>query len=76
MRRKLETKWGRKCYALRMATVEPMFGQAKQGRGFGQFLMLRLEKVNGKLSLICAGHNLFKLFRCCPLSVSPTPRGR
>ena len=63
MRRKLQTKRGRQRYALRMATVEPVFGQIKQGRGFRQFLLRGLEKVNGEWSLICTGHNLLKLFR-------------
>ena len=54
---------GRERYALRMETVEPMFGQIKQGRGFRQFLLRGLEKVNGEWSLICTGHNLLKLFR-------------
>ena len=64
MRRKLQTKRGRKRYALRMETVEPVFGQIKAGRGFRQFLLRGLEKVNGEWSLICTGHNLLKLFRC------------
>ena len=64
MRRKLQTRRGRQRYALRMETVEPVFGQIKQGRGFRQFLLRGLEKVNGEWSLICTGHNLFKLFRC------------
>ncbi len=63
MRRKLQTRWGRQRYALRMQTVEPVFGQIKQGRGFRQFLLRGLEKVNGEWSLICTGHNLLKLFR-------------
>ena len=63
MRRKLQTRRGRQRYALRMQTVEPVFGQIKQGRGFRQFLLRGLEKVNGEWSLICTGHNLFKLFR-------------
>ena len=37
MRRKLRTKKAWKRYALRMETVEPVFGQIKQGRGFRQF---------------------------------------
>ena len=41
-------------------TVEPVFGQIKQGRGFRQFLLRGLEKVNGEWSLICTGHNLLK----------------
>ena len=47
MRRKLQTKRGRRRYALRMGTVEPVFGQIKQGRGFRQFLLRGLEKVQG-----------------------------
>ncbi len=63
MRRKLHTRRGRQRYARRMETVEPVFGQIKQGRGFRQFLMRGLEKVNGEWSPICTGHNLLKLFR-------------
>ena len=63
MRRKLQTRRGRQRYALRMQTVEPVFGQIKQGRGFRQFLLRGLENVNGEWSLICTGHNLLKLFR-------------
>ena len=63
MKRKLRTKRGRQRYALRMATVEPVFGQIKEGRGFRQFLLRGLEKAQGEWSLICTGHNLLKLFR-------------
>ena len=66
MRRKLRTKRGRERCALRMETVEPVFGQIKQGRGFRQFLLRGLEKVNREWLLICAGHNLLKLFRHGP----------
>ena len=52
MRRKLQTRRGRQRYALRMETVEPVFGQIKQGRGFRQFLLRGLEKVQGEWSLI------------------------
>ena len=48
---KLQTRRGRQRYALRK-TVEPVFGQIKQGRGFRQFLLRGLEKVNGEWSLI------------------------
>jgi transposase len=63
MRRKLRTKKGRRCYALRKELPEPVFGQIKQGRGFRQFLLRGLEKVKGEWQLICTGHNLLKLFR-------------
>ena len=64
MRRKLQTKRGRQRYALRMQTVEPVFGQIKQGRGFRQFLLRGLEKVNGEWSLICTGHNVDGQRKC------------
>ena len=63
MRRKLRKKRGRQRYAIRKETVESVFGQIKQGRGFRQFLLRGLEKVNREWSLICTGHNLLKLFR-------------
>ena len=44
MRRKLRTKRGRERYTLRMETVEPVFGQIKQGRGFRQFLLRGLTE--------------------------------
>jgi len=62
MRRKLRTQKGRKRYALRMATVEPVLGQIKQARGLRQFLLRGLAKVRAEWRIICLGHNLLKLF--------------
>ena len=42
---------------------QQMFGQIKRGRGFRQFLLRGLAKVNREWRLICAGHNLLKRFR-------------
>ena len=76
MRRKLRTKGGRERYALRMETVETVFGQIKQGRGFRQFLLRGLAKVNREWLLICAGHNLLKLFRfALPADTRGRPSG-
>jgi transposase len=61
MRRKLRTKKGQTCYALRKELPEPVFGQIKQARGFRQFLLRGLDKVGAEWRLICAGHNLLKL---------------
>jgi len=63
MRRKLKTKPGRQKYRLRKQTVEPVFGQIKQARGFRQFLLRGLKKVKGEWSLICTAHNILKLHR-------------
>lgn len=48
-------------YRLRKQTVEPVFGQIKQARGFRQFLLRGLEKVRGEWAMICTAHNLLKL---------------
>ena len=45
-----------------MGTVEPVFGQIKQARGFRQFLLRGVEKVEREWRFICTGHNLLKLF--------------
>ena len=74
MRRKLRTKHGRKRYALRMGTVEPVFGQIKHIRGFRQFLLRGVEKVQREWEFICTGHNLLKLF--ASVQKSPHLRGR
>jgi transposase len=65
MRRKLQTKVGAAIYAKRKAVVEPVFGQIKQARGFRQFLLRGLEKVQGEWAMICLTHNILKLHRLC-----------
>jgi transposase len=63
MRRRLQTKVGRKIYAMRKAIVEPVFGQIKQARGFRQFLLRGIEKVQREWALVCLTHNVLKLHR-------------
>jgi len=65
MRRKLQTKVGAAIYARRKTIVEPVFGQIKQARGFRQFLLRGLEKVQGEWAVICLTHNILKLHRLC-----------
>jgi hypothetical protein len=60
---KLGTPKGRETYRMRKAVVEPVFGQIKSCRGFRGFLLRGLEAVRAEWRLICAGHNLLKLFR-------------
>ncbi|MBI4002850.1 MAG: transposase, partial [Nitrospira defluvii] len=48
-------------YRLRKQTVEPVFGQIKQARGFRQVLLRGIEKVTQEWSLVCLAHNLLKL---------------
>lgn len=52
--------WGSP-YHLRKVTVEPVFGQIKQARGFRQFLLRGHEKVKAEWAMVCTAHNLLKL---------------
>ena len=63
MRHKVRTTEGRAIYALRKSTVEPVFGQIKEARGFRRFLLRGLEAVTGEWSLLCMTHNILKLYR-------------
>ena len=63
MRQKLLTVEGRAAYKMRKAVVEPVFGQIKEARGFRKFLLRGLDKVQAEWKLICATHNLLKLFQ-------------
>ena len=65
MRRKLQTKAGKAIYAARKGIVEPVFGQIKQARGFRQFLLRGLAKVQGEWALLCVTHNILKLYDIC-----------
>jgi transposase len=61
MAKTLKRAGRRSRYRLRKQTVEPVFGQIKQARGFRQLLLRGLEKVRGEWALICTAHNLLKL---------------
>jgi transposase len=63
MRRTLATKRGQALYARRKVLTEPVFGLIKRARGFRQFLLRGVRKVQGEWALICTGQNLLTLFR-------------
>ena len=63
MRHQVRTAAGRAIYALRKSTVEPVFGQIKEVRGFRRFSMRGLYAAQHEWLLVCATHNLLKLFR-------------
>jgi transposase len=66
MREKLRTDDGRAVYARRKCITEPVHGLIKQARGFRQFLLRGLSKVQGEFTLVCLTHNLLKLWRAQP----------
>ncbi len=61
MRARIKRAGHRSRYRLRKITVEPVFGQIKAARGFRQFLLRGLTKVQGEFTLIATAHNLLKL---------------
>ena len=65
MKRKLTTKAGQAIYLRRKTIVEPVFGQIKQAQGFRHFLLRGLDKVRSEWALVCATHNVLKLYRAC-----------
>ena len=66
MKRKLQTKAGKAVYARRKCVVEPVFGQIKQARGFRQFVLRGKRKVEAEWALVCATHNILKLYAAQP----------
>ncbi|MBS3762882.1 MAG: IS1182 family transposase [Planctomycetes bacterium] len=63
MKEKLESEAGRRMYAKRKMTVEPVFGIIKHVMGFRQFLLRGLEKVRSEWRLVCLAYNVKRLFR-------------
>jgi transposase len=63
MRELLASETGKTLYATRKATVEPVFGQIKEGRGIRRFRIRGLFGTRCEWKFICATHNLLKLFR-------------
>ena len=62
MRHRLQTKEGKKRYALRKQTPEPVFGIIKSVIGFRLFMLRGLEKVRGEWSLVTMAWNMKRMF--------------
>lgn len=66
MRYRLKTPAGRKLYALRKQTPEPVFGIIKSVMGFRQFRLRGLENARGEWSLVTMSWNLKRMFALLP----------
>ena len=62
MKEKLSSEEGKRIYAKRKHTVEPVFGIMKQVMGYRQTLLRGLEKVSGDWGLVCLAYNFKRLF--------------
>ena len=62
MAHRLRTPEGKKLYALRKHTPEPVFGIIKSVLGFRQFLLRGLDKVSGEWTLVTMAWNVKRMF--------------
>jgi transposase len=62
MARQLKTPRGRKLYALRKQTPEPVFGIIKSVMGYRQCLLRGLENVKGEWNLVTMSWNIKRMF--------------
>ncbi len=61
MRRKLTTERGRKLYAQRKISVEPVYGQIKYNRRIDRFMRRGRAAAQSEWRLVTATHNILKL---------------
>ena len=62
MDHRLKTPGGKKRYALRKQTPEPVFGIIKSVLGFRQFLLRGLDNVRGEWNLVTMAWNMKRMF--------------
>ena len=62
MAHRLKTRRGKKLYALRKQTPEPVFGIIKAVMGFRQFLLRGFEHVKGEWNLVTMSWNIRRMF--------------
>jgi transposase len=62
MAHRLKTPRGRKLYALRKQTPEPVFGIIKSVMGYRQCLLRGLENVSGEWNLVTLSWNIKRMF--------------
>jgi hypothetical protein len=66
MEHRLRTVEGAASYATRSHTVEPVFADTKENRGFRRFMRRGLMAADSEAALIFAVHNLLKVFHHNP----------
>lgn len=62
MEHRLRTPEGAQDYARRSCTVEPVFGDVKENKGYRRFMRRGLPAARSEWRLICTATNLLKLF--------------
>ena len=62
MAHRLKTPEGRKLYAVRKHTPEPVVGIIKSALGYRQFLLRGLDNVRGEWTLVTMAYNMKRMF--------------
>jgi transposase len=62
MAHRLKTRRGKKLYALRKQTPEPVFGIIKSVMGFRQFLLRGIDNARGEWNLVTMSWNIRRMF--------------
>jgi hypothetical protein len=76
MERKVSTKSGRSHYKKRQLLAEPVFGQIKDARGARRFTRRGRIAADSEWKLLCATHNLLKLYRNARIKPTVAPWAR
>lgn len=70
MEHRLRTPEGAAAYAMRSCTVEPVFGNHKENRGFRRFMRRGVGAVSSEWSFINTTHNVLKLWHATSASAT------
>lgn len=62
MKKKMETKEGKRIYGLRKTVIEPVIGNIKYNMGFNEFLIRGLDGARLELNIASIAHNLKKIW--------------
>ena len=63
MRERIDSPEGRRLYARRFATAEPVFGNLRYNKGLDRFTLRGRRKVDRQWKLFCLVQNIEKLAR-------------
>ena len=61
MRQAIDSPEGRALYAMRIGTVEPVFGNLRHNKRFTRFTLRGEKKVGTQWGLACLMHNIEKI---------------
>ena len=63
MKQKIDSEQGKKNYARRMWTIEPVFGNITSNKGINKLTLRGKAKVTAQWTICCIMHNIEKLWR-------------